>query len=103
MKRITKKQKKDFLKEAYALLDDIGAKEQHEFLLYNRSVDTNIGKLWILVDEDIQHVYTIFTKFEDSKRGCEFLDSTNSKMNFHSYNKNACLHDFKINVLPILK
>jgi len=64
MKKLTKKQSQSFYKNCTALLKDLGAIENPQTeRSYNLVMETKTGPLYIRVDDDNIHCYSVFANF----------------------------------------
>lgn len=97
MKRITKKQSKEFNKAATDLLINMGA-EPVDRLSYNLAIDTYIGKLFLRVDDDNVHCYSVFGNFLDDM-GHAQKEHGHWKYNFYSTEDfERAMKEFKFHV-----
>jgi len=64
MQKLTKKQSQSFHKNCTALLKDLGAIENPQTeRSYNLVMETKTGPLYIRVDDDNVHCYSVFSNF----------------------------------------
>ena len=81
MKRITKKQSREFNKAATDLLIQMGAEPANR-LSYNLSINTHIGKLFLHVDDDNGTCYSVCGNFLDNTEEAK-KEHGHWKYNFH--------------------
>lgn len=98
MKKITKKEMKEFIKEATQILSECDVeKGNSEYYSQENTFSINsdyLGKLSIKIDGDSSYCYTIFARFENVDIAKKHFNCNpySGKHNCHSYNKEEAIY-----------
>lgn len=105
MKKITKKQSKEFIKVATKLILEHG--EQIEDFLDTHPqfiVETSLGKLKLWIDTNCDHFLSVFSQFQELKHMRENwsrypdknINKHTGKMNFHGFEMNIVITELDV-------
>lgn len=97
MKKITKKEMYIFNNDIKNLIKCFGAVESDYYLSNGYEINTELGKFYLKLDQDLSSVYTIFGRFEDAKKASKMLPCNpyTGKYNFHTYNREECIRSLE--------
>ncbi|WP_299831358.1 hypothetical protein [uncultured Metabacillus sp.] len=93
MKKISKKDMYIFNNDVLGLIKLFGAVESDYYISGGYELNTELGKYYLKIDDDLSSVYSIFGRFENVEKASKMLPCNpyNGKYNFHSFNREECI------------